>query len=127
MFEWGRVVIDNENNVEGRGFVVSTTAYNVKSHSTLFLIPVYIKPLASVYNEVMVIFLVFWFGSIGMSFYENDNWCWFLKLCCRNCRDIRAPRCAFQRALSCAACVWWCIHTGCRNTHHSASQSLNQL
>ena len=77
MFEWGRVVIDNENNVEGRGFVVSTTAYNVKSHSTLFLIPVYIKPLASVYNAVMVIFLVFWFGSIGMSFYENDNCHWF--------------------------------------------------
>ena len=56
MFEWGRVVIDNENNVEGRGFVVSTTAHNVKSHSTLFLIPVNIKPLASVYNAVMVIF-----------------------------------------------------------------------
>ena len=63
MFEWGRVVIDNENNVEGRVFVVSTTAYNVKSHSTLFLIPVYIKPLASVYNAVMVIF---WYSGLDL-------------------------------------------------------------
>ena len=47
--------------------------------------------------------------------------------CCKSCKDIPGPRCAFQRALSNDPVSLKCSHSCCSNTRQFAFQSMTRF